>query len=163
MSSKINPKVWPIGISLSILAVAGFCVWTVRVAMANPVELDNTYFASYRDLDMNANKIIIEQQKFDKRYNINIEKKDFIIGENSLEIKLSDKQNKSVDDATIDVVITRPFTTRTDKTLELLSAKDGIYKFKPFKIEQLGRWQIQSKIAVNDLTAYNKLEVNATN
>ncbi len=160
--SNIGAKAWPIGITLSIIAVAGLCVWTVKVAESLPVELDNTYFASYRDFDMNANKIILEQKAFDEKYIVELPKKDFIIGQNEVEIKLTDKQNNPVQEAKIDVVVTRPHTTATDHKLNLIEFKNGIFKFEPFEIKDLGRWQIQSKIVVNDLTSYNKLEVNAT-
>jgi nitrogen fixation protein FixH len=160
---NISPKVWPIGIVTSIIGVAGLCVWTVKIAQSLPVELDNTYFASYRELDMNANKIILEQQAFDKKYEVNLEQKDFIIGENSIEIKLTDKQQQAVNDANIDVIITRPHTTSTDKKLTVVSSKDGVYKLTPFEVKELGRWQIQSKVTIANLTAFNKLEVNATN
>jgi nitrogen fixation protein FixH len=161
--SKIGTKAWPIGITISIIAVAGLCVWTVKVAESVPVELDNTYFSSYRDLDMNANKIILEQQAFDKKYSVELPKKDFKIGQNEVEIKVTDKQNTPVKDAKIDVVITRPHTTATDQKLKLVEFKNGIFKFEPFEIKDLGRWQIQSKITIDKLTSYNKLEVNATN
>jgi len=161
--NNIGAKVWPIGITLSIIVVAGLCIWTVKVAESAPVELDNTYFASYRDFDMNANKIIIEQKEFDEKYIVELPKKDFKIGQNEVEIKLTDKQNNPVSEAKIDVVITRPHTTATDQKLSLIEFKEGIFKFEPFEIKDLGRWQIQSKITVNNITSYNKLEVNATN
>jgi nitrogen fixation protein FixH len=160
---NISPKVWPIGIVISIIAVAFMCIWTIKVAQSNPVQLDNTYFTSYQDLDMNANKIILEQQAFDKKYKIIIAQKDFIIGENSIEIKLTDKEQNAINNANIDVVITRPHTTATDKKLSVLSSKDGVYKMSHFEVKELGRWQIQSKVMIDNLTAYNKLEVNATN
>ncbi len=161
--SKINPIVWPIGIIASIIAVAGACVWTVKIAQTLPVEMDNTYFASYQDVDMNINDIIMSQREFDTKYNINIEQKDFIIGNNSIEIELTDKQNSVIDGATVDIVVTRPHTTSTDKKLVATSHENGIYKFEPFEVKELGRWQIQSRVSINDLVAYNKLEVNATN
>ena len=161
--SKINPIVWPIGIIASIMTIAGACVWTIKIAQTLPVEMDNTYFAKYQDVDENMNDIIISQREFETKYNVSIEKKDFIIGNNSIEVKLTDKQNSAIDGATVDIVVTRPHTTATDKTLVAVSHENGVYKFEPFNVKELGRWQIQSRVSINDLVAYNKLEVNATN
>ncbi len=159
---NINPKVWPIGITLSILAVAGMCVWTVKVAQSAPVEYDNSFFDTYQNVDYNMNKMLTLQNEFNKKYSVNIERKDFIIGQNSVELKVTDKEENPINNAKIDVVITRPFTTRSDKKLKVISSKNGLYKFEPFEIKDLGRWQIQSKTTIDNLIAYNKLEVNAT-
>ncbi|HIP59980.1 MAG TPA: 4-hydroxy-3-methylbut-2-en-1-yl diphosphate synthase [Campylobacterales bacterium] len=161
--SKINPIVWPIGIIASIMTIAGACVWTVKIAQSLPVEMDNTYFAKYQDVDENINEIIMSQRAFEAKYKINIEQKDFIIGNNTVEMKITDKQNAAINGATVDIVVTRPHTTSTDKTLVAVAHKNGIYKFEPFEVKELGRWQIQSRVSINDLVAYNKLEVNATN
>ncbi|MCH9813683.1 MAG: FixH family protein [Epsilonproteobacteria bacterium] len=161
--SKINPKVWPIGITLSIMTVAGMCVHAVYVAEGLPVHMDNTYFADYRDVDLNVNEMIMKQKEFDAKYTVDIEKKDFIIGENSVTLKVTDKEKNGVDTAQVDLLITRPHTSFTDKKLEVTSTQNGVYTFEPFEIKDLGRWHIQSKIAINDLVSYGKLEVNATN
>ena len=163
MMIKINPIVWPTGIVIAIIAVAGMCVWTVKVAESLPVEMDNTYFADYREVNENINEMIIKQREFETKYNIDIEQKDLMIGKNSIEMKITDKQNSPVDNAKVDIVVTRPFTTSTDKKLTVTSQENGIYKFEPFEVKGIGRWQIQSRVSINDLVAYNKLEVNATN
>jgi nitrogen fixation protein FixH len=163
MMSKINPIVWPIGIVLSIIGVAGLCVWTIKIAQSLPVEMDNTYFADYREVDENINEMIMKQRAFETKYNVEVAQKDFIIGKNSIEMKITDKQNSPVDNAKVDIVVTRPFTTSTDKKLTVTSQENGIYKFEPFEVKGIGRWQIQSRVSINDLVAYNKLEVNATN
>jgi hypothetical protein len=160
---NISPKVWPIGIALSIIAVAGLCVWTVKLAMQFPIEEDNTYFESYRDADLGMNQIILKQRAFDKMYLVKLQKKDFKIGENSVEIEVVDKQNNPISDATAELIITRPHTTAADKHLISTSNSNGIYKFEKFPIKDLGRWQIQSRVIIGDTASLNKLEVNATN
>ncbi len=154
---------WPIGITLSIIAIAGLCIWTIIVSLDFPVEEDSSYFASYVDVDTNINKIIMVQKEFDSKYNLQIEKNNFKIGENSIKIKITDKETNTVDNANIEVVITRPHTSKYDKKLSMISQTDGIYQFEPFEIQKVGRWQIQSKTTINDLVSYDKIEVNATN
>ncbi len=160
---KINPIVWPIGITISIMIIAGMCVWTIAVAQSMPVHDDKSYFADYRDVDMNINEIIATQQKFDKKYNVYFKDEAFIIGENSVKLKITDKENNSINSAKVDILITRPLTSVSDKKLIPTKTEDGVYIFEPFDIKDLGRWQIQSRIIIDDLIAFNKIEVNATN
>jgi len=160
---KISPLVWPIGITISIFIIAGMCVWTVMIAQSTPIHDDKSYFADYRDVDMNINEIIAKQQEFDKKYNVYFKDEAFIIGENSVKLKITDKENNSINNAKVDILITRPLTSVSDQNLIPTQTEDGVYKFESFNIEDLGRWQIQSRIVIDDLTAFNKIEVNATN
>ncbi len=154
---------WPIGITLSIIGVAGLCIWTIKIAQGFPVEIDSSYFADYIDVDTNINEIIMVQKEFDNKYNLQIEKNNFKIGENSIKIEITDKQNNAINNANIEIVITRPQTAKYDKKLTMISRADGIYQFEPFDVKKVGRWQIQSKTTLNNLISYDKIEVNATN
>jgi hypothetical protein len=161
--SKQKVNFWPHFIVLSIFGVAGLCVWTVKIAVNNPVEMDSFYFDSYYNVDQDINNIILKQQAFDKKYHVTLPNKNFTIGTNSLTIKVDEiASGKGVDDANITVVITRPNTQRLDKKPKQLSSQDGVYSFEPFEIKNLGRWQIMSKVTIGELTTFKKLEVNAT-
>ncbi len=160
---KINPIVWPIGITLSILGIATMCIWTIVIAQSSPVYNSNDYFADYRDVDMNINSIIKSQEKFDNKYSVFFQKKGFKVGENSIKLKIVDKNGSDVNSANVEIMITRPHTSVNDQTLKSTGNIDGVYTFEPFLIEELGRWQIKSKITIDNLVSYNKLEVNATN
>jgi len=155
---------WPHFIVASIFGVAGLCVWTVKIAVEHPVEMDSFYFDSYQNVDQDYNNIILQQQAFDKKYLVNLPDKDFIIGkENTLMISIEEiASEKSISDANITVVITRPETQRLDKKPKLLNVENGIYTFENFEVEKLGRWQIMSKVTIGELTTFKKLEVNAT-
>lgn len=159
---NINSKVWPAGITLSIIGVAGLCVWTVKFALQFPIEEDNSYFMSYSQSDIGMNEIMRKQQAFDKIHIVKLQKKDFTIGSNNVEIEIIDKQNNPVYDAKAQLIITRPHTTASDKHLTSTSNSNGFYKFDSFDINDLGRWQIQSKVIIGDAISFNKLEVNAT-
>ena len=163
MSSK-KANYWPHSIVLSIFGVFGLCVWTVKKAVDNPVQMDSFYFESYQDVDENINKIMLKQMAFDKKYTLVVPKENFKLdSKNSISIKLSQKDSgEAVNDANISVVITRPSSVAFDKNLEFISSEDGVYKFSSFEIHKPGRWQIMSKVTVDGLTSFNKLEVNAT-
>ena len=161
MSNKAN--YWPHFIVASIFGVAGLCVWTVKIAVEHPVEMDSFYFDSYNNVDKDINNIILKQQAFDKKYMITLPSDNFTIGQNSLVISINEiASDKAISDANITVVITRPDTQRLDKKPKLLSVENGVYTFDNFDIQKLGRWQIMSKVTIEDLTSFKKIEVNAT-
>jgi hypothetical protein len=161
--SKQKANYWPHFIVLAIFGVAGLCVWTVKIAVNNPVEMDSFYFDSYYNVDQDINNIILKQQAFDKKYSVTLPRKNFKLGINHITLKVNDLETgKGVDDANVTVVITRPNTQRLDKKPKQLSSQDGRYTFEPFEIQNLGRWQIMSKVTIGELTTFKKLEVNAT-
>jgi len=163
LSEKKNKALhWPIGIFLAILAVVGLGIWTINVANSNPVVMDEFYFDKYQDVDYNYNKIKRSQMAFDKKYDINYDVDTFKIGDNSLVITVMTKDAKPVENAKIQVKITRPFTNKQDMDLKVVSSENGNYKMSPFKIETVGRWQILSKVQVGDLVSFTKTDINAT-
>jgi hypothetical protein len=155
---------WPHFIVGSIIAVFGLCVWTIKVANSLPVEVDDFYFDSYYNVNQNINKIKLQEIEFDKRYDVDLLNEKLNIGKNSIEIKLTSKSGDGIDDANISVLITRPLTSKFDKRLKTTDVESGRYSFEAFEIEQnqLGRWQVKSKITIGDLTAFKVFEVNAT-
>lgn len=161
MKSKKN--YWPHGIVASIFMIIGACIWTIQVALDNPVEMDTFFLDEYRNVDENINNIIISQHKFDNQYNVNIANKAFKIGENNIDFTITDKADQTIDNAIVELLITRPDTSKYDVKLQPLTNENGVYKFDAFSIEKEGRWQILSKIKIGDLTSFKKLEVNATN
>ncbi len=161
--SKSKSNYWPHAITLAIFGVAGLCVWTVNIAVNNPVELDSFYFDSYQNVEQNYNDIINSQKAFDKKYQVQILKEGFVLGTNSVILDVKEIEgDKAINDANITLVITRPDTRRYDKKPKLLSANQGKYTFESFDIQKLGRWQIMSKVTVDGLTTFKKLEVNAS-
>ncbi len=161
--SKQKANYWPHGIVLAIFGVFGLCVWTVNIAVHNPVELDSFYFDSYQHVEQNYNDIILKQEAFNKKYDVAIPKDNLIIGSNTLVLGVKEIEGaKAIDDANISLVITRPDTQRFDKKPKLLSIENGRYTFEKFDIQKPGRWQIMSKVTVGELTTFKKLEVNAT-
>lgn len=161
--SNNKANYWPHFIVASIFGVAGLCVWTVKIAVEHPVEMDSFYFDSYQNVDQDYNNIILQQQAFDKKYSVDIANNNFIIGMNSLTVSIKDLAGeKVISDANVTVVITRPDTQRLDKKPKVLSVYNGVYTFSNFDIQKLGRWQIMSKVTIGELTTFKKLEVNAT-
>ncbi len=161
--SKLSELRWPIGIILAIMGVMALGVWTIEQANIKPVVMDDYYFDTYQDVETNINDIIKKQQAFDKKYHVDIDKKAFILGKNTLSIVIKTNTNKPVNDANITLKITRPDTNEFDKKPKLISQKNGVYNFESFDIQKIGRWQIMTKITTADqLISFSKNEVNAT-
>jgi hypothetical protein len=163
LSQKKNRALyWPIGIFLAILGVVGLSIWTINVANTHPVVMDDFYFEKYQDVDYDYNKIKLSQKAFDKKYDIKYNISEFKQGDNSLVLSIMTKKNKPVNDATIMIRVTRPYTKDQDKDLKVISKENGSYKLSSFNIDSIGRWQILAKITVGDLTSFTKTDINAT-
>ncbi len=81
--NKKEANYWPHAIVLSIFFVIGLCVWTVKVAIENPVEEDYSYFLKYQTVNAEINKILINEEAFNKKYDVVLANDNFIIGKNS--------------------------------------------------------------------------------
>ncbi len=153
---------WPYGIVISIIFVAIMCADMVRIALANPVQMDDYYLSDYHDVDENINKIIELKSKFDKKYSIDVNFKKFTSKNNEIRIKITDKINKSdIKNAKIQLLVTRPDVSTFDKKPKFKGIEDGYYVFEPFDVQKKGRWQIMVKIDVDKLASFTKLETYA--
>ena len=163
--SKLSELRWPIGIVLAIFGVIALGVWTIEQANVKPVVMDDFYFDSYQDVELNYNDIVAKQQAFDKKYALNIDAKNFALGKkNRIDLTLTDRASgKGISDANVTLKITRPDTDQFDKRPKVLSSENGHYIFESFMIDKPGRWQILTKIVTPDnLISFTKHEVNAT-
>ena len=55
-----------------------------------------------------------------------------------------------MNDAKIEVIITRPNTHDYDIKLNNPDVKDGVYSFTEVKLPKAGRWNVMAKISVGD-------------
>ncbi len=163
MGEEKKANYWPHAIAGSIIAVFGLCLWTIKSASENPVQMDDYYFEDYHKVEENYGKILQDRAKFDKLYNVKTIANNFIQNEkNSIQIALQDKEGNAINDANITILITRPDSAAHNKHPKLLSVKDGVYSFESFVVKLPGRWQIKSKIKYNNLIRFIQSEVNAT-
>lgn len=147
---------WPILISLSIVGIIGACVWTVKVALNNPVEMSDYGMQNYHEYDRDANDIINAKASFDRKYTIELLTEQ--IGERGTVIayKILSKEGNPIDNADLKVVLTRPDTTKNDIVMDNPTVENGIYSFVPVDLNKPGRWDIMAKVSVgNDQRYYN--------
>ncbi|NWF67091.1 MAG: FixH family protein [Campylobacterales bacterium] len=156
-SKKKEFNAWPLGIAGMIVATIFLIIWTIDIALKNPVQLENKFLANYHAVDDNINDISKNQELFSKKYNISIEKSDFIIGQNSVKLIVTDKNGNKINNAKVEILLTRPHTTQEDKHL-IVRENDGYYVSDAFDIVSKGRWLIYSKANVEGYQGFSEME-----
>ena len=155
---------WPHGIIFVLLLMVSACTLVVIISIKNPVELDSFYMEKYQKVNKDINKIMEAQKVFDANYVLEYKTKKFIIGaQNSFELSIKNKKDGSLlKDAQIQLMITRPETNEFNQEILAKKAKNGVFIFEGIHVNKPGRWQILTKIHINDKSGFNKYEVYAT-
>lgn len=155
---------WPHAIVIIIILgiIAGS--WTIKIALDNPVEMDNFYFQRYQDVKRDMNEIMEKQDEFDANFALSYGIESIKLNEEFfVPIKIKNKNNSSyVKKANIAFLLTRPDTNKLNIELRLNEAKDDIFAFGPLKVDKIGRWQILTKIEIDGKIGFFTKEVNAT-
>jgi hypothetical protein len=151
---------WPIIIALSIAGIIGACIWTIKVALNNPVELSNYGMQNYHDYDSNVNQIISDKIAFDHNYTIAFLTPQITEKGSTIEYKVSDKSGKAVNDAKLEVILTRPDLKEFDTNLSNPVVAEGKYTFAPIDLPKAGRWDIMAKISVGNLQRYYNIKAD---
>lgn len=115
---KSEKNYWPHFIVGLVIFAAILGVWTIKAAIDNPVELDNSYMLNYHAVNEDINEILKKQQIFDRKYEIVLLSPKISYGENEIVLLLKDKEGNVVKDGEIKILLTRPDTTRFDKKFE---------------------------------------------
>ncbi|OHD84850.1 MAG: hypothetical protein A3D90_00040 [Sulfuricurvum sp. RIFCSPHIGHO2_02_FULL_43_9] len=154
---------WPIIIGLSIVGVIGACVVTIKAALNNPVELSNYGMQGFHQYDANANDIINAKIAFDQNYTIAFLTPQIVEKGSIIEYKVSDKSGKAVNDAKVEVILTRPDLKEFDMNLSNPSVEEGKYTFAPVDLPKVGRWDIMAKVSVGSVQRYYNLKADTRN
>ncbi len=153
-SSKKEINFWPYAIVGMILTVVILGAWTIKVALKNPVQLDNSYMMKYQDVDENINEILQKQIAFDAKYRLMMDQNSLKLGKNRAKISIWDREGNFVKNAKVTALVTRPDTTMYDIELKNFTLANGVYVSEDFDIDKKGRWNILFKIAVGDDVKY---------
>jgi hypothetical protein len=151
---------WPIIIAVSIVGVIGACVATIKVALNNPVELSNYGMQGYHEYDTNANDIINAKIAFDQNYTIEFLTPQITEKASIIEYKVSDKLGNAVNDAKVEVILTRPDIKEFDTNLSNPVVAEGKYTFAQVDLPKAGRWDIMAKVSVGNLQRYYNLKAD---
>ncbi|BBG64873.1 hypothetical protein NNO_0171 [Hydrogenimonas sp.] len=147
---------WPYTIVGMILTVVMLSAWTIKVALKNPVQLENSYMMKYQDVDENINDILLKQREFDGKYTIGLESNRLKIGPNRIYVKVLSRDGDPVKGASVRVLVTRPDTTQYDTELDRFSYKEGLYSSEEFNLTRSGRWNIVTRVEVGGDVGYKK-------
>lgn len=162
---KTEKNYWPHSIVAGIILVIIACGFTIKIALDNPVEMDSYYLEKYQSVDANINEILEKQAIFDKNYEVKHQTVKFTIGNtNKILLSIKDKNsNVLINDARVRLVISRPDTNKFNQEFILENGVNGQYVFQGIKSQKPGRWQVLTRISINDFEGYDKYEVYATN
>lgn len=155
---------WPYVISGMIVIgiIAGG--WTIKIALDNPVQIDNSFMQNRWALNQNINKILEDQILFDREYNAEYISRDVKKDNAKVVFKVLKKDGTAVENAVFDLLLTRPETVELDiKLTKPTQAKNGIYSFENISLPKEGRWNIFAKISIDDKIGYITLKTDTFN
>lgn len=154
---------WPIIIALSIVGVIGASVATIKVAINNPVEMSEYGMQNYHEYDRDANDIIEAKIAFDKKFTIAFLTPQIAEKGSVLEYQIRDKEGKAVNNASVEVILTRPDLKKYDINLSNPTVSEGKYTFTTVDLPKAGRWDIMAKISIGADQRYYNLKADTRN
>ncbi len=149
---------WPHFIIGLVIFAISLGVWTVKTAIDNPVEIDDSYMMSYQELDKNIYKIEKMKKEFDKKYDVKFLTSKLNYPKSEIMFVILDKNGHPVTNADVDVLITRPETNKLD-IQKKAQFKDNKY-IVDVTLPKEGRWNVLLKIKVGDIVAYEKYKLS---
>lgn len=153
-------RVWPYAIGSAITLVFGFCVATIYVTEGSKIQESHMYMSKYQEADLHGNDLIENRIAFDAKYTIAYVTKNISTEHPVIQYKVTDKNSLAVNNASIEIAISRPETDQYDKHLENPTVKDGVYSFKVEKFPRAGVWNIIAKISVGDNTRFYNMKAD---
>ncbi|MRI58346.1 MAG: hypothetical protein C6H99_02450 [Epsilonproteobacteria bacterium] len=149
---------WPHFIIALVAFAIALGVWTVKVAMDNPVELDNSYMMKYQQLDEAIYDLDRMKREFYRKYRLKFLTKQLSFPDAKVVFVITDKDGKPVKEAKVTVLFTRPFTTKQDIKVEA-RFHDGHY-IATATLPAQGRWDVILRIELDGLQLYEKYRLS---
>ncbi len=160
MSKDNKALIWPYSIAASIFLVFCFCVATIIISFERPVEASDLYMRGYHDADANINEIITKEIAFKKQYTIEYLGKQLDMNSTVLQYRVSDIDGKSISNAEMHVIVTRPNNHKHDQEVNVSSVDNGVYTFNTITLPEPGRWDIMAHVQVGELERYYNLKAD---
>lgn len=148
---------WPHFIIALVIFAAMLGVWTIKAAMDNPVELDNSFMVDYHKADEEISKILEKNIAFQKRYDISLLTPKIEIGKNEIIFSVKDKNKNEIKDANITLLFTRPDTTKFDKKLNI-KYSNGYRAL--VNLDKEGRWNLIIKVKIKDFEGFKNYKLS---
>lgn len=178
MTKKNQNRFWFLFVMSILLFGIGMIVWTVKQATSVKVQESNNYMLKYQMADMNINKIMELEAKFDAKYKIELKNTTFVnldeelqnsnakrmqqkpielsIGKHHFNYAVTDKSGKIIKNAKVSFLLTRPHSRVDDHLEENISFDDSssTYVTKPLELSKKGRYTLVLKVAIDDAIGY---------
>ena len=178
MAKNKEKTYWPHMILGFLVLGITLSYWTVKSASSVPVQESNEYMMKYQQADININEILNSKATFDQRYTIEIvDVKKVIVelenakwakeetsvvlkqGKNSFTYVVSAKDGVAVSDANVTFLLTQPHSVKQDKYVENIPFVDGKFQVHDINITKAGRYTLQLRAKIGEVTGY--LEIPA--
>jgi len=160
MSKQNKALIWPYAIVASILLIVVASAATVMVALENPVQMSDQNMQDYHEYDFNVNQHIMDRIIFDKHYNITYFSEKLEQDNAVVAYKVTDKEGNAVNEAKINIMITRPDDHDTDIPLDNPKMQNGIYTFESVKLPKPGRWNLIAHVVIGEHERYYNLKAD---
>ena len=160
MSNTSQGRIWPYAIVFSILFIVAASAVSVVVAVKNPVEMSDLDMQGYHHYDANANDIIAAKIAFDKKYSIEYVSNELNQENAVIAYRVTDKDGNSINDAKINIILTRPDNNKSDIASETSKVDNGVYAFEVGKLPLAGRWDIMAHVVVGENERYYSLKAD---
>ena len=165
-------KFWPYMILGFLFIGITLGYWTIKNTISLPVHESNAFMQKYQSADKHAIEIEESQARFDSKYNVKIsglQKSNFkpkhlkrkphqyyvLNDNNKIVYKVSKKDGKTVNDANITVLLTRPSSGDVNRYIkDIKNGGNGEYIIENLKVNKAGRYIIRAKISVGGDTKY---------
>ncbi len=145
-----NGMHWPIGIITSIILIVIACAVTIYVALLQPTRENRDMMVDYHTFDANVNDVIIAGIKFNRKYKLSYTGEGVSLEGSTISFKVEDENGNPVDNAKVEVIISRPITTDNQVVLQNPRIDNGNYIFEDVRVAKKGRWNILTKVTVGE-------------
>jgi len=160
MSKKSDGRIWPYAIVVSILLIVVASGITIYVAIQHPVEMSDSNMQEYHHYDKNANDFIAAKIAFNRNYSITYMSEKFDINDAVVVYKVTDVSGAVVNNAKLDIILTRPDNRNSDIVLDNPTVENGIYTFNAGKLPLIGRWNIMAHVVAGDNERYYNMKAD---
>jgi len=143
-------RVWPYAIGAAITLVFGFCIATIFVTEGSEIQESDVYMTKYQEADLHANEFIQKQIAFDKLYNVEYMTETISGKAPIISYRVTTKDSQAVNNAKIEIAISRPETDKYDMNVKNPTVNNGVYSFELKKFPKEGVWNIIAKIQIDN-------------
>ena len=160
MSKQSDGRIWPYAIVISILLIVVAAGATIYVALQHPVEMSDSNMQEYHHYDKNANEFLAAKIAFNRNYTITYVSENFDVDNAVIVYKVTDSSGAVVNNAKLDIVLTRPDNRNSDVTLDNPTVENGHYTFSAGKLPLIGRWNIMAHIVAGENERYYNMKAD---